>query len=113
MFTKKTVKDIDVKSKIVLVRTDYNVPMKDGKITSDLRIKASLPTLEYLKKEGARRIIIISHLGRPEGQKNPEMSLKPAADKLAELMPDAKVNFVDDVSGPDVEEAIEKAKTLQ
>ena len=109
MFTKKTVKDIDVKSKIVLVRTDYNVPMKDGKITSDLRIKASLPTLEYLKKEGARRIIIISHLGRPEGQKNPERTLKPAADKLAELMPDAKVNFVDDVSGPDVEEAIEKA----
>lgn len=109
MFTKKTVKDINVKDKTVLVRTDYNVPMKDGKITSDFRIKASLPTLEYLREQGAKHIIIISHLGRPEGQKNPEMSLKPTADKLSELMPEAKVTFVSDVSGPDVEEAIENA----
>ena len=109
MFQKKTVKDVNIKGKTVLIRTDYNVPMKDGKITSDFRIKASLPTLEYLREQGAKHIIVISHLGRPEGQKNPEMSLKPTADKLGELIPEAKVIFVGDVSGPDVEDAIENA----
>ena len=108
MFTKQTVKDVKVRNQNVLVRVDYNVPMENGKITDDLRIRASLPTLEQLIKKGARRIILISHLGRPEGKKVPELSLKPVAERLAELLTDQKVGFVDDVSGPDVEEAVKK-----
>lgn len=108
MLEKQTLKDVTVRNQNVLVRVDYNVPMKDGQITDDLRIRASLPTIEYLIKKGARRIILISHLGRPEGKRVPELSLRPVAERLAELLPEAKVNFVDDVSGPDVEEAVQK-----
>lgn len=108
MLEKTTVKDAKVRNQNVLVRVDYNVPMKDGKITDDLRIRASLPTIEHLIKKGARRIILISHLGRPEGKKVPELSLAPVAKRLAELLPDKKVGFINDVSGPDVEEAVEK-----
>lgn len=109
MDNKLTVKDITCRRQNILVRTDYNVPLDDnGKITDDLRIRASLPTLELLQKKGARRIIIMSHLGRPGGQRVPELSLRPVAERLAELLPEAKVAFVGDVSGPDVEEAVEK-----
>ena len=108
MFNKQTIADTKVRGQTVLMRVDYNVPMKDGKITDDLRIKASIPTLELLAKKGARRIVLISHLGRPEGKKVPELSLKPVADRLKELLPDKKVFFIGDVSGPDVEEAVEK-----
>lgn len=108
MFTKLTIKDVRLRGQNILVRVDYNVPLKDGKIESDLRIRASLPTIEFLKKKGARRIILCSHLGRPEGKKVPELSLKPVAERLKELLPDYKINFIDDVSGPDVEEAVEK-----
>ncbi|MBQ6393675.1 phosphoglycerate kinase [Candidatus Saccharibacteria bacterium] len=108
MENKLTVKDIKVRGQNILVRTDYNVPIKDGKITDDLRIRESLPTLEFLKKKGARRIIIISHLGRPGGQKDIKLSLAPVAERLKELIPDHKVKFIDDVSGPDVEEAVQK-----
>ena len=103
----KTIKDINVKNKVVLVRVDYNVPLKDGKIESDLRIRASLPTLEYLRDHGAKKIILISHLGRPEG-KDKSLSLKPVAAALAKLLPN--VHFVDDVSGPDVEAAVKSMK---
>lgn len=108
MFSKQTIKDIKFKGKTVLVRVDYNVPLKDGKITSDLRIKASLPTLEYLISGGAKKIILISHLGRPEGTKVSELSLKPVADALANLV-SVPVTFISDVSGPDVEEGVKKA----
>lgn len=81
--------------------------MKDGKVTDDLRIRASFPTLDLLAKKGARRIVLISHLGRPEGKKVKELSLKPVADRLKELLPEKKVFFVDDVSGPEVEDAVE------
>ena len=103
----KTIKDINVKNKTVLVRVDYNVPLKDGKVESDLRIRASLPTLTYLRENGAKKIILISHLGRPEG-KDKSLSLRPAADALAKLISD--VSFIDDVSGPDVESAVDKLK---
>ena len=103
----KTIRDIKFKGQTVLVRVDYNVPMKDGKITDDLRIRASLPTLEYLREGGAKKIILISHLGRPEG-KDKSLSLEPVAKALAKMLPD--VTFVSDVSGPDVEEATAKLK---
>ena len=103
----KTIRDISFKNQTVLVRVDYNVPMKDGVITDDLRVRASLPTLEYLRAGGAKKIILISHLGRPEG-KDKNLSLAPVAKALAKMLPD--VGFVDDVSGPDVESAVEKMK---
>lgn len=105
---KETIGDVTVRGNTVLVRVDYNVPLENGKITDDLRIRASLPTLELLRKKGARRIVLVSHLGRPEGKKAPELSLAPVAERLKELMPGGKVFFVADVSGPDVEEAVEK-----
>ena len=107
MFNKTTIADVKLRGQTVLVRVDYNVPMKDGEVADDLRIRASFPTIDMLIKKGARRIILISHLGRPEGKKVPELSLKPVADRLKELLPDKKVFFVADVSGPDVEEAVE------
>ena len=101
----QTVRDAKIKGKVVLVRTDFNVPMEDGKITNDLRVRASLPTLEYLREKGAAKIIVISHLGRPEGR-DKKLSLGPVAELLGKKM--QNVAFVDDVSGPDVEGAVAK-----
>ena len=86
----KTIRDVDVKDKIVLVRVDYNVPVEKGKVTSDLRIKASLPTIYYLLENGAKRVVLISHLGRPEGKLTPETTLSPVAKVLKKLMPEQK-----------------------
>jgi len=106
---KKTLQSLtDLKDKRVFVRVDYNVPMEDGKITDDTRIKASLPTIEYLIKQGAR-IILASHMGRPKGKVKPELSLKPAAERLSELL-NKKVEFASDCIG---EEATSKANALQ
>ena len=107
MFSKKTIRGVEIKGQIVLVRTDYNVPMEDGEITDDLRIRASLPTLEYLRSHGAAKIVVMSHLGRPEGKRVPEMSLEPVAKRLQELMPGAQVSFVDEAFGPEVEGAVD------
>ena len=82
---KKTVKDIEVKGKKVLVRCDLNVPMQDGKITDDVRIRAALPTIEYLKENGAK-VILMSHMGRPKGEPKKEFTLAPVADRLSELL---------------------------
>jgi len=82
---KKTVKDINVAGKKVLVRCDFNVPMKDGEITDDIRITSALPTIKYLIDEGAA-VILMSHMGRPKGEAKPEYSLKPVADRLTELL---------------------------
>ncbi len=89
----KTIKDIDIKNKNVLVRVDYNVPIKDGKIENDLRIRASLPTINYLLENGAKKIILISHLGRPEGKENPDFSLKPILKTLKKLLPGQNIEF--------------------
>ena len=89
----KTIKDLNVKNKTVLIRVDYNVPIKDGKVENDLRIRASLPTINYLLEHGAKKITLISHLGRPEGQENPEFSLKPVAETLKKLLKDTKIGF--------------------
>lgn len=101
----KTIRDIKVKGKTVLCRVDYNVPMKDGVITDDLRIRASLPTLEFLREAGAEKIVLISHMGRPEG-KDKSLSLAPVAKALGKMV--TNVSFVGDVSGPDVEDVIAK-----
>ena len=93
----QTIRDVNLKNQTVLVRTDYNVPLEKGQIVSDFRIKASLPTLNYLREQGAKRIILISHLGRPEGKANPELSLAPVAKHLATLLPN--VSFVNQTSG--------------
>ena len=92
---KKTVKDLDVKGKKVLVRVDFNVPLskeEKGKIADDARIKAAIPTINYLSENGAK-VILMSHLGRPKGEANPEFSLKPVADYLANEYKD-KFTFI-------------------
>ena len=83
---KKTVRDIDVKGKKVIVRCDFNVPQnKEGKITDDIRITSALPTISYLIEQGAK-VILMSHLGRPDGEANMKYTLKPVADRLSELL---------------------------
>lgn len=82
---KKTIEDIDVAGKKVLVRCDFNVPLKDGEITNDKRIVAALPTIKYLIAQGAK-VILCSHLGRPKGEYKPEFSLAPVAKRLTEYL---------------------------
>lgn len=106
---KKTIKDIDVYDKTVLVRVDFNVPVIDGKITDDNRIVEAMPTVKYLLEKGAA-VILMSHLGRPEGKVNKKYSLKVVADRLKELLPDNKVIMSKDVTG---EDAKAKAKALK
>ena len=89
---KKTIKDIEWTGKRALVRCDFNVPLKEGKIADDTRIRAAMPTIEYLVEHGAR-VVLMSHLGRPDGEPKPEFTLKPVADRLAELL-GAPVAFV-------------------
>lgn len=101
--SKKTVKEIDVKGKRVLVRVDYNVPMENGRIVDETRIVASLPTLQYLKEQGAR-VILMSHLGRPKGRPEPSLRLDPVAARLGELL-GCPVRKVDDCVGEEVEKA--------
>ncbi|HEY1063940.1 MAG TPA: phosphoglycerate kinase [Candidatus Saccharimonadales bacterium] len=85
MFTKQTIRDIDLKDKRVLLRADYNVPIEDGEINDDYRIKQSLPTLNFLLDKGAA-VIICSHLGRPKGPNDTSCSLKPVAERLEKLL---------------------------
>ncbi|MDN5835679.1 MAG: phosphoglycerate kinase, partial [bacterium] len=106
-FYKQTVRDVPIENKTVLVRADYNVPLaKNGKITDDLRVQASLPTIKYLVKKGCR-VIIISHLGRPEGPKDTQFSLEPVASHLAYLL-GSPVHFVPETFGDRVKQAVKK-----
>ena len=82
---KKTVKDIDVQGKRVIVRCDFNVPMKEGVITDDIRIVSALPTVKYLMEQGAK-VILMSHMGRPDGEPNMKYTLKPVAERLSQLL---------------------------
>ena len=106
-FFKRTIRDVPIDNKTVLIRADYNVPQsKTGAISDDLRIRASLPTIEYLL-EHHTKVVIMSHLGRPEGREQ-KYSLKPVAKRLSELL-DRKVIFVDDCIGDQVVQAVKKA----
>ena len=98
------VEDLNTAGKRVIVRVDFNVPLKDGKVESDKRIKESLPTIQYLRKQGAK-VILMSHLGRPDGKRVPEMSLRPVADAAAALI-GAPVAFAEDCVGPAAEQAV-------
>ncbi len=100
---KKTIRDIDVQGKRVLVRVDFNVPLKDGQVTDDTRIVAALPTINYLLEHGAS-VVLMSHLGRPKGGPDPKYSLKPVVGRLSELL-GRPVGFVDDTVGPKAEAA--------
>ena len=108
MFNKKTVEDLDLQGKKVLVRVDFNVPIKDGTVGDDTRIRAALPTIEYLLEHGAA-VILCSHLGRPKGKVQPEFSLRPVADHLSKLI-DKPVDFSEECIGPVAEHAAEALK---
>ena len=108
MFNKKTFKDIDLTNKRVLVRVDFNVPLKDGKVSDDTRIRAAMPTINYLIDNNAI-VILCSHLGRPKGVPDLNYSLKPVADYLAKFM-GRPVSFADDCIGKN---ALEETKNLQ
>ncbi len=98
---KKTVRDLDLKGKRVLMRVDFNVPMKNGAVSDDKRIRASLPTIEYVLQQGAS-LVLMSHLGRPKGGPDPEFSLQPAAEALSKLI-GRPVRMAPDCVGPEVE----------
>ena len=108
MFKKKTITDVDVKGKRVLVRVDYNVPIKDDKVVDDTRIVAAMPTLNYLLDHGAA-VILFSHLGRPKGGPDPKFSLRPVAAHLSGLL-GKPVAFVEDCVGPIADAAAKSLK---
>ncbi|MBD8033842.1 phosphoglycerate kinase [Solibacillus merdavium] len=104
MFLKKSMNDVDVKGKRVFVRVDFNVPMEEGKITDETRIRAAIPTIEQLVEKGAK-VILASHLGRPKGEVNEDMRLTAVGERLSELM-GKLVTKLDESIGADVEAAV-------
>jgi phosphoglycerate kinase len=105
---KKTIRDVDVKGKRVLVRVDFNVPLKDGDVADDRRIRAALPTIQYLLDHGAA-VVLMSHLGRPKGAPKPELRMDPVAKRLSELL-GRSVTKLDDCVGVQVENRINAVK---
>src|SRR5215212_7823418 len=104
---KLSIKDLDLKGKRVFVRVDFNVPIKEGKVEDDTRIRGALPTIQYAVEEGAR-VILASHLGRPKGERVEKYSLRPVAEHLSSLL-GKRVAFADDCIG---DEARAKVDTL-
>jgi phosphoglycerate kinase len=109
---KKTVKDVDLRGKRVLCRVDFNVPIKDGRIGDDTRIRAALDTINYILEQEGSSLILMSHLGRPKGKVVPEYSLKPVAAHLGELL-GREVIMADDCVGPEVEKQAAELKAGQ
>src|SRR6187399_1512869 len=114
---KKTIRDLNLKDRRVFIRVDYNVPLKKGVIGDDTRIRETLATIDFARKAGARCIVLASHLGRPKGKPNPEMSLAPVATRLAELLNSGtpgpagpgEVTFASDCIGAPAEDAVNAA----
>ena len=104
----RKLEDLDLAGKRVFIRVDFNVPIKNGKINDDTRIRASLPTIRYALEKGAATVALASHLGRPKGKPNPEYSLKPVADRLAELL-GRPVQFAEDCVAEKAQQAIRRA----
>ncbi len=98
---KLTIRDLDLKDKRVLMRVDFNVPIKEGRVADDTRIQAALPSIQHALEHGARCVVLMSHLGRPKGKPSPEFSLKPVAEHLKGLV-SAPLEFAEDCVGPDV-----------
>lgn len=107
LLAKRTIRKVPLKHKAVLVRVDYNVPIHDGEVGDDFRIRASLPTIRRLLKDNCK-VVLISHLGRPDGRRNEALSLRPAAQHLAELL-QKQVRFVDQSVGVKVKMALKRA----
>ncbi|MGH7455291.1 MAG: phosphoglycerate kinase, partial [bacterium] len=103
---KLTIDDVDLKEKRVLTRVDFNVPLENGKVTDDTRIRAALPTIQKILQSNAK-LILISHLGRPKGGPDPKYSLMPAATKLTQLL-GKDVEMAPDCVGSDVEAMVNK-----
>ena len=101
----RTIDDVDVAGKRVLVRVDFNVPMKDGKVTDTTRIDRTVPSLKELSEKGAK-VIILSHLGRPKGKKNLEFTQKPVAEALAKAL-GKPVAFAPDCIGPEAKKVVD------
>lgn len=106
----RTIKDVDYKGKRVLVRVDYNVPLKEGRVKDNKRITASLPTIEYLLKEGAS-VVLMSHLGRPKGEYKEDLSMKPVAEELQKVL-GREVKFIPDKNVVS-EEVVSKVRELK
>ncbi|MDB5178666.1 MAG: pgk [Patescibacteria group bacterium] len=104
LMKKKTIRDIDIKGKTILARLDWNVPIKDGQVTDAYRIESTRPTIDYLLEQGCK-VIITSHLGRPDGKPDPKFSLAPAAKKAAEVL-GREVKFIADCVGTEVQAAV-------
>ena len=111
MFTKKTIRDVDLRGKRVLLRADYNVPIEDGKITDDYRIKQSLETVKALLEQDVK-LVICSHLGRPEGKPNPAFSLRPVAERLSQLL-GQDVQFSADCIGDETKKIVDSLQPKQ
>jgi phosphoglycerate kinase len=107
---KRSIKDLDLEGRRVLMRVDFNVPIKNGTIKDDTRIRASLPTIQYALEHGARAVVLCSHLGRPKGKPAAEFSLKPVADRLSALL-GRPVAFADDCVGEPARQAVDAAPT--
>src|ERR1700687_4028196 len=108
--SKLSIRDLSLNDRRVLMRVDFNVPLEDGRVIDDTRIRETLPTVEYALRRGAR-VVLVSHLGRPKGKPNPKMSLKPAAERLRmlldkELARGENVGFSPDCVRAEAEEAV-------
>jgi phosphoglycerate kinase len=108
MFNKKTIRDVDFKDKKALVRVDFNVPMKDGAVADDTRVRAAIPTIQYLLDKGAA-VILCSHLGRPKGGPDMAFTMRPVAAYLGKLM-GKEIKFAEDCVGPAAEKAAKELK---